>query len=236
MAPLQPWSASARLNVKSKMKIKTRARRDEDKEKRREAILDAAEKVIAKLGVKGANFGAVAKLSRLSRSLIYVYFPKYTDLVHAVCKRALLVLQTYFEKAVSRNQKGLEQVIAMAKAYHAFSKAEPLYFSVIAELETYTIPPAEQNDIERELADCGKQVLGLVAASVKIGQEDGSISLGCGDPMLSAVSIWAFTHGIIQVSASKECMLKDDLGVTATAATEHGFSLLRLAFAGGKRK
>jgi AcrR family transcriptional regulator len=192
-------------------------------------ILNAAEKVIAKHGLKGANFGAVAKRSRLSRSLIYVYFPKRTDLIHAVCERGLLALQTRFASAAARTEKGIDQVIAMARAYHAFSKEEPLYFSVIAELETYTIPPAEQNEIEHELTDCGKQVLGLVARAVKIGLEDGSICRECGDPMLSAVSIWAFTHGIIQVSTSKECMLKDDLGVTANDLTEHGLRMLRHA-------
>jgi len=210
---------------------RTRARRDEDKGKRREVILNAAEKVIAKVGLKGANFGAVAKQSRLSRSLIYVYFPKRTDLIHAVCERGLLVLQARFANAAERPAKGIDQVIAMARAYQAFSKEEPLYFSVIAELETYTIPPAEQNDIERELTDCGKLVLGLVAQAVKKGQDDGSISRECGDPMLAAVSIWAFAHGLIQVSTSKECMLKDDLGVSAAAMTEHGLRLLRRSLA-----
>jgi len=220
--------------VRQKMKNQTRARREEDKGKRREMILNAAEKVIAKHGLKGANFGAVAKRSRLSRSLIYVYFPKRSDLIHAVCERGLLALRTRFVTAAAETKRGIDQVIAIARAYHIFSKEEPLYFSVIAELETYTIPPADQNEIERDLTDCGKQMLGLVATAVKIGLEDGSISPKSGDPMLSAVSIWAFTHGVIQVSTSKECMLKDDLGVTATDMMEHGFGMLRQALACGR--
>ena len=209
------------------MKKKTRARRDDDKEKRREMILDAAEKVIAKVGLKGMHFGAVAKRSRLSRSLIYVYFPKRSDLIHAVCERGLTLLQTRFAETAVLHKRGIDQVIAMSRAYYAFSKDEPLYFSVIAELETYSIPKAEQNEIERDLTDCGKQVLGIVAMAVKKGQDDGSICPDCGNPMLSAVSIWAFTHGLISVSTSKECMLQDDLGVSAADATEHGFRLLR---------
>ena len=220
--------------LEPKMKKRTRARREEDKGKRREMILNAAEKVIAKLGVKGTNFGAVAKQSRLSRSLIYVYFPKRTDLVHAVCERGIAVLQSRLASEGARPGKGIDQVIAMARAYHAFSKEEPLYFSVIAEIETYTIPTSEQNEIERKLTDCGKQVLGLVAMAVKKGLHDGSVCSDCGDPLLSAVSIWAFTHGIIQVSTSKEYMLKDDLGVTANDATEHGFRMLRHALACSK--
>jgi len=217
------------------MKNKTRARRDDDKEKRREMILDAAEKVIAKEGLKGTNFGAVAKRSRLSRSLIYVYFPKRSDLIHAVCERGLIALQVRFVEAAARHQRGIDQVIAISRAYYAFSKDEPLYYSVIAEIETYSIPTPEQNEIERELTACGKQVLGIVALAVKKGQDDGSICSDCGNPMLSAVSVWAFTHGLISVSTSKECMLQDDLGVTAADATEHGFQLLRHSLACEKR-
>lgn len=216
------------------MKSKTRARRDDDKAKRREMILDAAEKVIAKVGLKGMNFGAIAKRSRLSRSLIYVYFPKRSDLIHAVCERALMLVQTRFAEIAAWNQLGIDQVVAMSRSYYAFSKEEPLYYSVIAEIDTYSIPTAEQNDIERELTACGKQVLGIVALAVKKGQDDGSIRPDCGNPMLSAVSVWAFTQGLISVSSSKECMLKDDLGVTAADATEHGFQLLRQSLAGEK--
>jgi AcrR family transcriptional regulator len=213
------------------MKTKTRARRDDDKEKRREMILDAAEKVIAKVGLKGMNFGAVAKRSRLSRSLIYVYFPKRSDLVHAVCERGLIALQTRFVAAASRHQRGIDQVMAISRAYCAFSKDEPLYYSVIVEIETYSIPTAEQNEIERELTACGKQALGIVALAVKKGQDDGSIRPDSGNPMLSAVSVWAFMNGLISISTSKECMLKDDLGVSAAEATEHGFRLLRHSLA-----
>lgn len=220
---------------KPRIKKRTRARREEDKGRRRELILDAAEKAIAKHGLDGANFGAVAKLSKLSRSLIYVYFPKRTDLLHAVCERGLKVLQARFEEVMAHDQKGIDLVIAMARAYHAYSKEEPLYFSVIAELEN-TIPPTARNDVEQELAECSTGVLGLVAMAVKKGQDDGSICPDCGDPMLSAVSIWAFTHGIIQVSTSKECMLKDDLGVTANDATEHGFQMLRHSLTCGRRR
>jgi AcrR family transcriptional regulator len=217
------------------MKNKTRARRDDDKEKRREMILDAAEKVIAKVGLKGMNFGAVARRSRLSRSLIYVYFPKRSDLVHAVCERGLIALQTRFVTAAAQHRRGIDQVIAISRAYYAFSKEEPLYYSVIAEIETYSIPTAEQNEIERELTVCGKQVLGIVAQAVKKGQDDGSIRPDCGDPMLSAVSVWAFTHGLIAIFTSKECMLQDDLGVSAADATENGFQLLRHSLAAGLR-
>lgn len=234
---LNAVTASCSPMTKSKIisRTRTRARREEDKGKRRELILNAAEKVFAKLGLKGANFGAVAKQSRLSRSLIYVYFPKRSDLIHAVCERGLLALQTRLASVAVGSAKGIDQVIAMARAYHVFSKEEPLYFSVIAELETYPIPLPDQNEIERELTDCGKQVLGLVALAVGKGLEDGSVCPDCGDPMLSAVSIWAFTHGIIQVSTSKACMLEDDLGVTANDAMEHGFRMLRHSLTCGKR-
>jgi len=214
-----------------KIKKRTRARGDEDKGKRREMILDAAEKVMAKRGLTGTNFGAIAKQSRLSRSLIYVYFPKHLDLIEAVCERGLLALRARFMDAIGRHEQGIEQIVAMAREYYAFSKAEPLYFLVIAEHETSVMHPPGQKDTDRKSSDCGKEVLGLVAGAVKKGIEDGSIRPDCGDPMLSAVSIWAFSHGLIQISTAREAMLNDELGVSVADVTEQGFRLLRQTLA-----
>jgi AcrR family transcriptional regulator len=216
-------------------KTKKRARREEDKDKRRDAILNAAEKVIAKVGVKGANFGAIAKASRLSRSLIYFYFPTNGDLIEAVCERGATDLRNRFLKEVSSHKKGLDQVMAMARAYLKFAREEPLYFSVIAGNEAGTLPTTPTNDSERELTDTGKEVIGLVAQSVERGQKDGSISRKCGDPLIVAVSIWGFTHGLIQVTTANKCMIEQELSLEPSTVVEHGFGMLRQGLAAGSR-
>src|SRR5512133_1754997 len=100
------------------MKRPIRARRAKDKELRRKAILDAAEKTIASRGLENTNFGEIAKRSKLSRALIYVYFPKREDLIHAVCERGLQMLLDRFNELVAKPASGLEHTIALGHAYH----------------------------------------------------------------------------------------------------------------------
>lgn len=223
------------------MKTPKRARGDEQKERRRQSIIDAAERVIARVGLSNAHFGEVAKASRLSRPLIYVYFPKQEDLFHAVCERALRALEVRFVEATTANVSGLDRVVALARAYQAFALSQPLYFSVISELQTYGIDPNQANEIERSVFDLSKRLLGMVAEGIRLGKKDGSIRADCGDPVLAAMSVWSFAHGLIQISSTKEKMLQAEFGVSGETAADHGFVLLRSTFAAtketkGKRK
>ena len=121
-----------------------RTRREEEKEERRQAILDAAEKVIARDGWEATNFGEIAKRARLSRSLVYFYFPARDDIFHAVCGRGLADMERRFAKAFRSERVGLDQVLAIGRAYYEFSLAEPLYFKMLAEYQARDLEPRQR--------------------------------------------------------------------------------------------
>jgi AcrR family transcriptional regulator len=204
-----------------------RTRREEEKEERRQAILDAAEKVIARDGWEATNFGEIAKRARLSRSLVYFYFPTRDELFHAICGRGLADMEKRFAKAAASERTGLDQVMAIGQAYYEFSLAEPLYFKVLADYQARDVDPAHECANEAEAHGHGRQCLTIVAQVLGQGLDDGSIRKSIGDPRSTAISVWAFTHGLIQIASRKEAMLKEDFGLTAAKAMEHGFGLLR---------
>ncbi len=213
------------------MKKRSRARRDEDKQKRRDDILDAAEHAIARYGIEKMNFGHIAKKTKLSRPLIYVYFPTKEELVFAICERGLDELNRRFETVAKKHATGLERVLKMSEAYQAFSEQEPLYFKVISENETKPGKARHQSCRHESLTERAKVVLGQVGAAVTLGIQDGSLRGLSGDPGLTALSIWAFTHGLIQLSTSKREMLEEDFGVTSQRLFQHGLTVLREALA-----
>jgi AcrR family transcriptional regulator len=208
-----------------------RTRRDEEKEERRQAILDAAEQVIARVGWEATNFGDIARRARLSRSLVYFYFPKRDDLFHAVCDRGLADMERRFRKAFATERAGLDQVMAIGRAYYGFSLAEPLYFKMLADYQARDVDPDHESPNEAAAHGHGRECLTLVAQALGQGLADGTVRPSIGDPRTSAVSVWAFTHGLIQIASRKEAMLKEDFGLTATKAMEHGFALLRSSLA-----
>ena len=215
------------MAVKPPTENPLRARRAEEKEERRQAILDAAEAAIAKLGWEGTNFGEVAKRSRLSRSLVYFYFPTRDDLFHAVCERGLAELEKRFAQAIARKKTGLDQVMELGRAYCEFAKDEPLYFRVVTEMQARPEKDCAETASEHAAHEGGQRCLGYVARALANGLADGSVRKSIGDPRPTAVAVWAFTHGLIQISSQRERMLKDAFGLTASKTMDHGVELLR---------
>lgn len=221
---------------KSALKVDPlRRRREVEKEERRQAILDAAERVIARDGWDATNFGEIAKRARLSRSLVYFYFPDRDDLFHAICGRGLRELERRFAAAVEGTANGLEAVMAIGRAYHRFSLEEPLYFTVLSNLQGRDVDPDGQTANEAESRARGCACLTLVAQSIERGVRDCSIRRSVGHAGPTAVSVWAFVHGLIQIGSRKEPMLRQDFGMTAATAMDHGFRLLRGSLATDSR-
>jgi TetR/AcrR family transcriptional regulator len=204
-----------------------RARRDEEKEKRRQAILDSAERVVAKRGWEDTNFGEIARLARLSRSLVYFYFPTRDELFHAMCDRGLTDLASRFETALAKHKTGLDQVVAMGRAYYAFSQEEPLYFDLLAHFQDRQLEAHAQSAIEERANNHGRSCLQLVAQAIGNGIADGTIRKSIGHPAPAAFTIWSFTHGVIQLSSRKEHMLQEEFKLSARQMVEHSLGLLR---------
>ncbi len=204
-----------------------RTRRDEEKEMRRQDILDAAERVIAKQGWDQTDFGKIAARARLSRSLVYVYFPTREDLFHAVCRRGLEDLERRFATVMATHATGLEQCMALGRAYFAFAREEPLYFELISQFHAKDLDPDDESENEQQANEHGRGCIGQVVQALANGIADGSIAKSVGDPRPAAVSIWAFTHGLIQIASRKECMLQEFFQLNTAQMMEHGFALMR---------
>src|SRR5579872_781958 len=73
------------------------------KEQKRQAILDAALRVFADHGYAGSNMDAVAKRARISKGLIYTYFPSKEVLLVEVLRKGLAKWETMFMDILQRN-------------------------------------------------------------------------------------------------------------------------------------
>jgi AcrR family transcriptional regulator len=188
-------------------------RRQEEKERRRAEILDAAEAVAANMSWEELTMDQVARKARLSRALLYVYFKDKNDLMFGICERALTTLRQRFEEAVSRNRRGLDQMAGIGRAYIAFSQEFPVYFGVLARCEAIepdvaSIPDEHSN--QGACLVCGDAVHALMVAVLETGIRDGSIRADVGNLKAVAMVLWGFTHGILQLAATKANLLAHD--------------------------
>jgi AcrR family transcriptional regulator len=194
------------------------ARRLEEKERRRSDILDAAERVAAATGLDSLTMDQVARDARLSRGLLYVYFQDKNDLVAGLCERALVGLHERFAALVDDAGSGLDQVVAMGRAYVAFAADCPLQFEIVARFESKDASATVDGNHAACLA-AGARVHAVLSAALEAGMRDGSVAPSAGAPSAIALSLWAMTHGTIQVASMKRSIL-DREGVTPEELVE----------------
>jgi AcrR family transcriptional regulator len=201
------------------------ARRGEEKERRRAEILNAAEALYAQKGWDSLTVDQVARSARLSRALVYVYFRDKEELLFAIGERAMSLLRDRFRKAAAEHALGLDQVTAIGQTYMAYANEFPHYFDFCSRFHAHSVA-VDPGSHEGACQLAGDEAIGAVIEAIETGKRDGSIRTDVGESALLATSLWAFTHGIIQLAMAKG----DDLqrfGISIPDFTTYAFDLLR---------
>lgn len=199
-------------------------RRQEEKDRRRGEIVDAAEALYAETGWDAITMDRVARRARLSRALLYVYFQDKADLHLALVERALEALRTTFIEARAGHATGLAEIEAIGRAYLAYSRAQPHYFDACARYQAQESGGGEVPPNEAACRAAGHRVHEVIVESLNRGVADGSIRNDLGNPYLTALSLWAFSHGLIQIASTKGGQIEHE-GTPIEAFVEHAFEL-----------
>jgi len=200
-------------------------RRVEEKERRRATILDAAEALYAKEGWDLVTVDQVARGARLSRALVYVYFKDKEEILFAIGERAMGLLRDRFIAASARSALGMEKVEAIGRAYMAYAFEFPHYFDFGSRFNARSGTP-EPGSSELACRMAGDEAIGVVVKAIECGISDGSIRPTIGDPTMLAVTLWSFTHGLIQLAMAKGSDMAR-LGIGIPELSNYGFELLR---------
>jgi AcrR family transcriptional regulator len=201
------------------------ARREDEKERRRAEILDAAEALYIKKGWAALTVEQVARSARLSRALVYVYFHDKEDLLFAIGERAMRVLRDRFMAAIATPAPGLDQVEAIGRAYMGYAYEFPHYFDFCSRFQSHSMA-TDPSTNEGACKVLGDQLIGTVVQAVETGIRDGSIREDLSNPIMFAITLWAFTHGLIQLAMAKGGELARR-GIAIPEFNEYAFLLIR---------
>jgi len=199
-------------------------RRQEEKDRRRSEIVDAAEALYAETGWDGITMDQVARRARLSRALLYVYFRDKADLHLALVERALDALRESFEQARQGQPNGIAEVEAIGRAYLAFSREKPHYFDACVRYQAHETCSDEAHANEAACMAAGHRCHEVIVGSLNRGVADGTIRGDLGDPYVTALSLWAFSHGLIQIASTKGGQIEHE-GTPVQAFIEHALGL-----------
>jgi TetR/AcrR family transcriptional regulator len=200
-------------------------RRNEEKERRRGEILDAAEALYTKQGWDTVTVDQVARVARLSRALVYVYFKDKQDLLFAIGERAMALLRDRFIAASAAQNTGMDKVEGIGRAYIGYAFEFPHYFDFCSRFTAHSMPP-EPGSHDLACRAVGDNAIEVCVEAIKIGIRDGSIRPDIGDPMMLAVTLWAFMHGLIQLAMAKGSDMAR-FGIGMLELNNYGFNLLR---------
>lgn len=199
-------------------------RRQQERDRRRTEIVDAAEALYAEVGWDAVTMDQVARRARLSRALLYVYFRDKPDLHFALVERALNALRARFEAARAGRARGFDEVEAIGRDYLAYARELPHYFDACARYQAQTSADANVQDNEAACIRAGHHVLAVFAGALERGVADGSIRSDLGNPYLTGLSLWAFSHGLIQIAANKAGQIAHE-GFAVQDFVEHAFAM-----------
>jgi AcrR family transcriptional regulator len=209
------------------MPVSFSTRRNSAKERSRARILAAATRLIAERGLESLSFADIAGAAGISRPLIYFHFKDRDQLFHETVVRANQMLFARFEKAVAAHATGLDQIVAVGRAYRVFFEENPREFALISCYEAKPANPAKPSATEAEIISCHEAIMSLMSTVLTRGTRDGSLRKNLGDPLKTALCLWAFTHGLLQVTATSGAGIEETHGVKPGALIDFGFKLLQ---------
>ncbi len=181
------------------------ARRKRERKARREAILDAAQELIATEGYHGLRMDAVAEAAELSKGTLYLYFENKDALCAAVATRLIDNLIPVVESSLEDARSGLLAVRRLLQSYYDFTREQPHHFRfAIAWLSAGERMDDSTESFQVYRSRVG-QMLSLVIACIERGREDGSIRADI-EPLPQALQLWASFLGIVLIGLNEESM------------------------------
>ena len=179
------------------------ARRERERTARREAILDAAEDLVASGGYHGLRMDAVAEAVELSKGTLYLYFENKDALCAAVATRFIDTFIPFLENALEGAVSGLDAIRALLHAQYQFTQENPQHFRfALGWLSAGQTIDDSSEDFQTYRSRVGL-VLSILVSALQRGQGDGSVRKDI-DPLNQAIQSWTSFLGVVLVGVNRE--------------------------------
>ena len=173
-------------------------RKEREREQRRNAILEAAEKIFFKKGIDSSTMDEVAEEAELSKGTLYLYFKSKEDIHFAIFQRGAEILIGMFNKAISTKNSGLENLLALGRTFIKFSGKHHDYFTLFIAIQSSKMHllNVEKDALEKYFKF--QSPLSLVQTCVDQGIADGSLRADLDAASLGA-TLWSQMLGVMAV-------------------------------------
>jgi AcrR family transcriptional regulator len=170
-----------------------RRKKNEAGPERRPAILDAAQRVLAEEGLKGATMRRIAAEADLSTAGLYIYFKNKEAILAAIRDRTFSELHVFTQKATAGAGNPEERLRRHLAAYLDFARSSPDGYRLTFRSQLIRAPRPGRPSTPR--AAVGREDFTVLVEEIaELIQADGPA-----DEMLAhalAETAWAVIHGV----------------------------------------
>lgn len=152
----------------------TADRKEREKEQRKNAIIDAAEKLFFSRGFDNVSMEELAKEVELGKGTLYLYFKSKDALFFAIILRKMDELHEIFQECADLKVSGREKSKLMGKRYFEFVHENKEYYRMICANGPKLFRKKENDDMKLVMEQM-KEDFFLNRDVLKEGVEDGTI-------------------------------------------------------------
>ena len=203
-------------------------RKEREKKQRRNAILDAAEKIFFQQGLFNTSMDSIAKEAEFSKGTLYLYFKNKEELYRAVLLRGFILLEQKLKEALSEETNAYQNIMRISQAYYKFSQDEDGYFNAIL---SYQDDEFNIDNLEVESGKslkAGNRVIQILIDNIEKGRQDGSIDSKI-NPIESAFVLWSQFTGFLQMLKKKREIIDHYFSVSQENLLDTYFLLVEKA-------
>ena len=169
-------------------------RRAREREARREAILDAAERMLDDVGYRHLRMEQVADAAELSKGTLYLYFDGKDALCAGIAERRMAAIVPELRAQVEAAPDGLCALAMMSRAF--FAKVRETRQMLRFAIDWFQAPTLDDaSDDFLRYRHRVSELLETMTRAIVRGQTDGSIRTDI-DPFHKAVQSWSSSVGV----------------------------------------
>lgn len=178
-------------------------RREREREARRQSILDAAERIMCRVGFASTTMDDVAAEAELSKGTLYLYFDNKDALCAAIAERALSKLRPQMREAMQSEPTGLAQLRCGVSLQAEFFREHPHLYRMMVSWLLIGLQASEEAPSFAAYREAIGRGVSLALEAIELGKRDGTIREDV-DPLHFAVQLWGGLMGVTLLRLSRE--------------------------------
>jgi|AGTN01.1.fsa_nt_gi Transcriptional regulator len=182
----------------------------------RDNIIEAAERLFLKKGVKETKVDDVAAGAGISKGTLYAYFESKDEIYDEILLRSMNKLGEMLGAAIDSADGPEEKFRAVWVSLFNYARKYPLYFESIT---------GKIDGSKPELFESGERINARIGALMKSGVGEGYLRADLKFPGI-ILTLWGAISGLLGMISAKKEYIERITGEGIEAFAEYGFKLL----------